>query len=168
MFGDIKARQQAIEQRQFADQPVLEENAKKIYDSQGEAAARAYLTGYSTANALANMNDWWKLSDQLVVKYSNMMVSDFANGTTALPGYPDTWLQDNKYQYGPRIYEVKNMQKVDYLAYVNMTVDTTPGNELNLIRQTQRTNLTERIIEFLKGRYPESTRNLTHRIMKTG
>ena len=168
MFGDIKARQQAIEQRQFADQPVLEENAKKIYDSQGEAAARAYLTGYSTANALANMNDWWKLSDQLVVKYSNMMVSDFANGTTALPGYPDKWLQDNQYQYGPRVYEAKDLQKVVGLAYVNMTVDTTPGNELNIIRQTQRTNVTERIFEFLKGRFPESARNLTQRIMKTG
>ena len=97
-----------------------------------------------------------------------MMVNDFANGTTALPGYPDTWLQENKYQYGPRIYDAKDLQNVADLAYVNMIVDTTPGNGLNLIRETQRTNLTERILEFLKGRFPVPARNLTHRIMKTG
>ena len=168
MSGDIRARQQAIEQRQFADQPVLEENARQLYYTKGEDAARAYLTAYSTGNAQANMDDWWKLSDQLVVKYSNLMVSDFANGTTALPGYPDAWLQDNEYQYGPRIYDAKDLQNVIGLAYVNVTVDTMPGNELNLIRETQRTNVTELIIEFLEGRYPASAQNLTHRVMKTG
>ena len=168
MIVDIRARQQAIEQRQFTDQPVVEENAKRIYDSEGEAAARAYLTRYGTANAGANLNDWWKLSDQLVVKYSNMMVNDFANGTTALTGYPDPWLQDNKYQYGPRIYSDKELQKVVGLAYVNTTVYTTPDNELNLIKETQRTNITQLIIGFLEGRRPLTGHNLTHRIMKTG
>jgi dipeptidase len=168
MIGDIRARQQAIEQRQFADQPVVEENAQKIYYSEGEAATRAYLTTYSTANALANANDWWKLSDQLVVKYSNMMVNDFANGTTAMPGYPDGWLQDAGYQYGPRIYPDKELQNVVGLAYVNMTLYTTPDNELNLIRETQRTNRTMLIIGIIEGRVPLPARNLTHRIMKTG
>jgi len=168
MIGDIRARQQAIEQRQFADQPVVEENAQKIYYSEGEAATRAYLTTYSTANALANANDWWKLSDQLVVKYSNMMVNDFANGTTAMPGYPDGWLQDAGYQYGPRIYPDKELQNVVGLAYVNMTVYTTPDNELNLIGETQRTNRTMLIIGIIEGRVPLPARNLTHRIMKTG
>ena len=168
MIGDIRARQQAIEQRQFADQPFVEENAQKIYYSEGETATRAYLTTYSTANALANANDWWKLSDQLVLKYSNMMVNDFANGTTAMPGYPDGWLQDAGYQYGPRIYPDKELQNVVGLAYVNMTVYTTPDNELNLIRETQRTNRTMLIIGIIEGRVPLPARNLTHRIMKTG
>ena len=168
MIGDIRARQQAIEQRQFTDQPVVEENARKIYYSDGEAAARAYLTQYSTANALANADDWWKLSDQIVVKYSNMMVNDFANGTTALPGYPDGWLQDAGYQYGPRIYPDKDLQHVVGLAYVNRTVYTTPDNQLNLIRETQRTNMTMLIIGIIEGRVPLPARNLTHRILKTG
>lgn len=168
MIGDIHTRQQAIEQRQFAEQPVVEANAKTYYESGGDAAARAYLTRYSSANAEADVNDWWKLSDQLVVKYSNMMVNDFANGTTSLPGYPDAWLQENKYQYGPRIYADKELKEVVGLAYVNVTVDTTPGNELNLIRETQRTNRTQFIINILEGRIPITARNLTHRIMKTG
>ena len=168
MIGDIRARQQAIEERQFTDQPVVEENARKIYYSEGEAAARTYLTQYSTANALADAHDWWILSDDLVVKYSNMMVSDFANGTTALPGYPDTWLQDTGYQYGPRIYPDKDLQHVVGLAYVNMTVYTTPDNQLNLIRETQRTNMTRLIIGIIEGRVPLPARNLTHRILKTG
>ncbi|PKL58969.1 MAG: hypothetical protein CVV34_00355 [Methanomicrobiales archaeon HGW-Methanomicrobiales-5] len=168
MIVDIKDRQQAIEQRQFADQPVVEANAKRLYDSQGDAAARAYLTGYSSANAERNLGDWWKLSDHMVVKYSNMMVSDFANGTTALPGYPDTWLQENRYQYGPRIYEAKELQTVVGLAYVNRTVDTTPGNELNLIKETQRTDRIQLLIGYIEGRIPVTLKDLTHRIMKTG
>lgn len=168
MIGDIRARQQAIEKRQFDEQPVLEENARQIYYTEGDNAARAYLTEYSAANARANANDWWKLSDQLVVKYSNMMVSDFANGTTSLPGYPDTWLQANEYQYGPRIYENKELQNIIGLAYVNRTIYTNPGNELSLIKKTQRTNLTELIIEIVEGRIPVPAHNLTHRIMKTG
>lgn len=54
------------------------------------------------------------------------------------------------------------------LAYVNRTVYTTPGNELNLIRTTQRLNETVLFIEILEGRIPHSARNLTHRLMKTG
>nr|WP_320160483.1 hypothetical protein [uncultured Methanoregula sp.] len=57
--------------------------------------------------------------------------------------------------------EYATLKNVVGLACVNMTVDTTLGNELNLIRETQRTNLTERIIEFLKGRFPASAQNLT-------
>jgi hypothetical protein len=168
MSGDIRDRQQAIEQRQFAEQPVLEENARLIYYKDGEAAAREYLTRYSTANARANAADWWKLSDQLIVKYSNLMVNDFANGTTHLTGYPDPWLQDAGYQYGPRIYEYEELQDVIGLAYVNRTVYTTPGNELNLIKTTQRKNETELFIEMIEGRIPLPAHNLTHRIMKTG
>ena len=168
MVNDIRARQQAIEQRQFDDQPVVEENARTLYYVEGEDAARAYLTQYSSANALANAHDWWQLSDQLVVKYSNMMVNDFINGTTYLPGYPDSWLQDAGYQYGPRIYPDKELQNVVGLAYVNRTVYTTPGNELNLIRTTQRTNVTQLIIGIIEGRVPLPARNLTHRLLKTG
>jgi len=168
MVNDIRARQQAIEQRQFDDQPVVEENARTLYYVEGEDAARAYLTQYSSANALANAHDWWQLSDQLVVKYSNMMVNDFINGTTYLPGYPDSWLQDAGYQYGPRIYPDKELQNVVGLAYVNRTVYTTPGNELNLIKTTQRTNVTQLIIGIIEGRVPLPARNLTHRILKTG
>jgi hypothetical protein len=168
MIGDIRARQQAIEKRQFAEQPVVEENARLLYYTEGETAARDYLTRYSTANARANAADWWKLSDQLVVKYSNMMINDFANSTTELPGYPSPWLQESGYQYGPRIYQDKELQEVIGLAYVNTTVYTTPGNELNLIKTTQRTNKTMLIIEILEGRIPLPARNLTHRLLKTG
>jgi len=169
MIGDIKTRQQAIEQRQFTDQPVVEENAKTIYYSENEDAARKYLTTYSSSNAEANLNDWWKLSDNLVTKYSNMMVNDFANDTTSLPGYPDEWLEDVGYQYGPRIYEYDEIQHVVGLAYVNMTVYTTPGNELNMIKTTQRKNITEFIIGIINTRIPPfPAQNFTRWIMKPG
>ncbi|MFA6225654.1 MAG: hypothetical protein WC620_05600 [Methanoregula sp.] len=45
---------------------------------------------------------------------------------------------------------------------------TTPGNKLDLIKETQRTNMTQRIIGFIEEHIPRSIQNLTHRIMKTG
>ena len=169
MIGDINAGQRAIEGRQFANQPAVDENAKNLYYSKNEAAAREYLTSYSSSNALANLNGWWSLSDNLVTKYSNLMVSDFTDDTTTLPGYPDAWLQDAGYQYGPRIYEDEELQHTIGLAYVNMTVYTTPGNELNLIRTTQRTNVTEFLIDILNGKNPPlPAQNRTRVIMKPG
>lgn len=168
MIGEIRARQQAIEQRQFADQPVLEETARQRYYTEGEEDARGYLTWYSTANARANADDWWKLSDQLVVKYSNMMVSDFENHTAYLTGYPDAWLQDNGYQYGPRIYQYEELQKVADLAYVNETVYTTPGNELTVIRQTQRTDRGKVTTGTFGGEIHLPAWNLTCCFLKTG
>jgi len=151
MIVDIRTNQQGIENRQFTDQPKIEKIATQLYATQGENAARAYLTNYSTTNAEANREAWWGLSDRLVVKYSNMMVNDFANDTTYLPGYPDEWLQNASYQYGPRIYEYPELQEVHGLAYVNETVYTTPGNELNMIKTTQRTNISQTIMGILEG-----------------
>ncbi len=152
MIADIRINRQAIEDRQFADQPGIEKNAQEILTAQGGDAARAYLTNYSTSNAEKNLNAWWAFSDQLVVKYSNLMVQDFTNGTTTLSGYPDWWLQETGYQCGPRIYEDEELQEVIGLAYVNETVYTEPGNELTVIGTTQRMNITQTIIGLLEGK----------------
>ena len=163
---DIKANQQGIENRQFADQPIIEKTAQQLYATQGEDAARAYLTNYSATNAEANREAWWGLSDRLIVKYSNMMVNDFANDTTYLTGYPNEWLQNVSYQYGPRIYEYPELQEVQGLAYVNETVYTTPGNELNLIKTTQRMNISQSIMGILEGWTSLTNRHQTGKILE--
>jgi hypothetical protein len=83
------------------------------------------------------VNTWWNFSDSLVVRYSNQMINDFANKTTITPGYPNWWLEQTRYQYGPRVYDYEGLQKTPGLVYTNMTEYTTPGNELNYIQQTQ-------------------------------
>jgi hypothetical protein len=166
MIDDIRAWQQAIEQRQFTDQPLVEENALQRYTTGGERKAREYLTRYSTANAEGNAGDWWKLSDRLVVKYSNMRENDFANDTTYRTGYPSAWLQDSGYQYGPRVYQYGELQEVTNLAYVNETIFTTPGNELAVIRQTQRTDRARITPGTFGGEIHLPTGNLSSCILK--
>jgi len=138
MSRDIRAQQQQIELKELGSQRATESKALAILATDGDAAARKYLTGYSTTNADDTVNAWWQFSDSLVVKYSNQMVTDAANGSSQTPGYPDWWLNETRYQYGPRVYDYEGLQHVPDLVYTNQTVNTTPGNELNYIIETQR------------------------------
>jgi hypothetical protein len=137
MSRDIRAQQQQIEQKELGSQPTVENKTLVILASDGDAAARKFLTDYSTTNAHNTVNAWWQFSDSLVVKYSNQIITDAANGTTQNPGYPDWWLNETRYQYGPRVYNYEGLQQVHGLTYTNQTVYTTPGNELNYIIETQ-------------------------------
>jgi hypothetical protein len=88
-------------------------------------------------NALSVLDDWWNLADRLVVKYSNGMINDFENDTTVFGGYPNWWNNDTGYQYGPRIYQVGELQQIEGVVYVNEMVQTDPGTELEYIREHQ-------------------------------
>jgi hypothetical protein len=138
MSRDIKAQQQEIEQRELAIQPDVEKKAIEILNTGGMAACSRYLTDYSTTNSISTVSSWWKFSDNLVAKYSNQVITDPATGAIETPGYPDWWLEESKYQYGPRVYDYEGLQKVPGLAYTNKTVLVTPGNEVNYIRKTQQ------------------------------
>ena len=100
--------------------------------------SREFLTNWTVANAEASVDRWWHFSDRLIARYANGMVNDFVNGTTANPGYPVTWYDSNGYQYGPRVYDMEGLGAISGLAYVNNTVLVSPGDELRLIRETQR------------------------------
>jgi dipeptidase len=138
MSQDIRAHQQQIEQGEIERQVEIEKKALGLFSGNGEPAARQYLTEYSRANSLAVVDLWWQLADSLVVRYSNHMVNDFANKTTITPGYPDWWLEQGRYQYGPRVYDYEGLQDTTGLVYTNTTMYTTPGNELNYIQETQK------------------------------
>jgi dipeptidase len=138
MSPDIRAQQQQIEQKELASQAATEKKALAILSSDGDAAAKKYLTDYSTANAADIMNTWWQFSDTLVEKYSNQIVTNTTTGSSQNPGYPDWWLNETRYQYGPRVYDYEGLQQVPGLSYVNQTVNTAPGNELKYIVETQK------------------------------
>lgn len=140
---DIRAKQQQIEQEEITRQPLVEKTALDVISSDGDLAARQYLTEYCTKNSIGVVDTWWDFSDYLVVRYSNQMVNDFANDTTITPGYPDWWLEQVGYQYGPRVYDYEGLQETSGLVYTNTTVYTTPGNELNYIQETQRGTMGE-------------------------
>jgi len=136
---DIRAQQHQIEQKELDSQQAVESKALAILATDGDTAARKYLTNYSTTNADDTVNTWWTFSDSLVVKYSNQMVTNVTTGSSQTPGYPDWWLNETEYQYGPRVYDYQGLQQLPDLVYTNQTAYTTPGNELNYIKETQRT-----------------------------
>jgi dipeptidase len=137
MSRDIRAQQQRIELEELGSQQAVEEKALAILATDGDAAARKYLTGYSTSNAAGTVNAWWQFSDSLVARYSNQIVTDETTGSSHMPGYPDWWLNETRYQYGPRVYDYEGLQRIPGLVYTNQTVYTTPGNELNYITETR-------------------------------
>ncbi len=165
---DIRAKQQDIEIRQFEDQLKIEKDTLALFRAERETAARELLTQYSNENARRVLGEWWAFSDHLVARYSNQMINDFANGTTGLVGYPGIWLEDTRYQYGPRIYQYPDLQHVLGLAYVNEVVTMTPGEELAVIKETQRINASE-LWSLLEWRHSSvTTWNVTRSVLKTG
>lgn len=70
-------------------QPVVEARALDLYKDD-PAAARAYLTKYSNDMAQSVVDDWWALSDYLVMKYNDGYVN--SSGERKSVGYPKEWL----------------------------------------------------------------------------
>jgi dipeptidase len=73
----------------------------------------------------------WNLSDLLIAKYSNGFINDIKNNKTICGGYPNWWLNETGYQYGPRIYQYAQLQKIPSLKYTNETEYTEHREELN-------------------------------------
>lgn len=93
MIRDIRPVQQEIENKYFADQPVIEQEALRIEKEQGVEAARAYLTRYSESCANGATARWKKLGEYLLVKYIDGNVKKEEHGTFktehGLSAFPD-------------------------------------------------------------------------------
>lgn len=138
MVPEIRAEQQAIERAAVKNLTTVDAEALRLRNTSSEAGAREYLTNWTVSNAEAGVHHWWHFSDRLIARYANGMVNDFMNRTAANPGYPATWLDTNGYQYGPRVYDMEGLAAITGLAFVNETVMADPGDEIRLIRETQR------------------------------
>ena len=89
MIEDIKKTYTQWEDQFDNLQPVVEARAMELY-KEDPVAARAYLTKYSNDMAQAVVDDWWKLSDHLVMKYNDGYVN--SSGERDSVGYPQEWL----------------------------------------------------------------------------
>lgn len=139
MIKDIQMEQSRIEKEELHRQLEIEEKAAHIYQSLGIDECCKFLTDYCTRNALSVIHDWWKLSDSLIVKYSNGMVNEVFNGVieSTKVGYPKEWLGKVGYQYGPRIYQYKELQEIGCVQYVDQTAHVMAGSELEYIKENQ-------------------------------
>ena len=88
MMQDIRARQAEIENKLFADQPVIERMALEMYKTDAERA-RTFISDYSNRVAQENYMKWWELADKLITDYQD-------GGSRTTPEkrtIPTEWLQ---------------------------------------------------------------------------
>jgi dipeptidase len=70
MMIDIRAKQKEIEDKLFADQPVIEKIALDLYKADPDRA-RTFISDYSNRVAQENFMKWWELADKLVTDYQD-------------------------------------------------------------------------------------------------
>jgi hypothetical protein len=89
MMQDIRAKQAEIENKLFADQPVIEKLALELYKTDPDRA-RTFISDYSNRVAQENFMKWWELADKLVTDYQD-------GGSRTTPDkrtIPADWLQN--------------------------------------------------------------------------
>jgi len=103
MIEDIGAIQKRFENSAFDRQREIEANALALWNKGNQKSARQMLTSYSDQNAAAVLKDWWKLSEDLYIKYNDGYINTKEN--IAQPVfYPAWWLQQVGFEKGPVSY----------------------------------------------------------------
>jgi dipeptidase len=89
MIQDIRAKQGEIENKLFADQPVMEKLAIELAKTDPDRA-RTFISDYSNRVAQENYMKWWELADKLVTDYQDggSRVADPSKRS-----YPSDWLK---------------------------------------------------------------------------
>ncbi len=102
MIPHIRVKQSDLEGKFIAYTPAVDQAAKSIYDTQGEVAARRFLTDYSINQANGMTSEWKKLYQYLLIKYIDGNIKKEKDGkfernewnvpvSPDQPGYPEWW-----------------------------------------------------------------------------
>jgi dipeptidase len=89
---DVQAAQDRHEAGTIARIPEIDEQALALYKKKPAEAAR-FLTGFSLNTATNVVNAWWKLGDDLLVKYNRLYLYDTVkrNYNRREPATPEWW-----------------------------------------------------------------------------
>ena len=137
MIPIIKAEQVRLEGGALSRQADIERQAMDLY-KKDELLACEFLTNYTNATAMENLESWKMLFEKLVVTYRNGQYNDVQNKTITNIGYPDWWLEYAEYQYGPRVYDVQSLREIPGVKYTGETVNLTSSeNPIAYIRENQ-------------------------------
>ena len=136
MMPSIRDEQNRLEGAALSRQPLIEARALDLYEK-NETSACIFLTEYTNSTSMENLESWKKLLEWLIVTYRNGQYNDIQNKTISNIGYPDWWLEDAGYQYGPRVYDIESLQDIADVRYVGQTVNVTSGNMIEYIRENQ-------------------------------
>jgi dipeptidase len=104
MIQDIRSVRDQFENRAFGVQPELEARALAMWTKGNQRGARQLLTRYANDNAAAVLNEWWKLSEDLYLKYNDGYLNTRA-GIAQAVFYPAWWLKQVDYENGPISYQ---------------------------------------------------------------
>ena len=136
MIPVIKAEQVRLEGGALARQADIEQQAGGLYEKD-ELLAGAFLTNYTNATAIENLESWKNLFEKLVVTYRNGQYNDVQNKTITNIGYPDWWLEYAENQYGPRVYDIQSLRDIPGVKYSGETVNVTSMDPIAYIRDNQ-------------------------------
>jgi dipeptidase len=89
---DVREAQKVWEGQALERTPLIDAFATELYNKD-PAQARRFLTDYSIRNAENVVAAWWKLGDDLLVKYNHMWVYDVATRKRGPLKFPDWWLK---------------------------------------------------------------------------
>jgi dipeptidase len=89
---DVKAAQAKWEAEVVARVPEIDKQAQDLYQKSPAKAAK-FLTGFCLNNAQNVINAWWKLGDDLLVRYNHIGFYDTEKRTRerTKPVYPEWW-----------------------------------------------------------------------------
>lgn len=104
MIKDIHGVRDRFEAQFFGTQPKVEAHALALWKKGDKKGARSLLTRYADKNAGDVIREWWKLSEQLYIKYNDGYLNTRA-GIAQAVFYPGWWLKQVGYENGPTSYQ---------------------------------------------------------------
>lgn len=104
MIKDVIKLQKSLESHFISFTPLVDKTATELMKTEGENAARKFLTEFSVNEATNTTNNWKKLGQYLLVKYMDGNIKKEKDGKferteTGMapmplqPGYPEWWLR---------------------------------------------------------------------------
>jgi dipeptidase len=103
MIKDIQAMREKHESMFFGTQKAQEARALALWNKGDQKAARALLTKHSEQLTQDVLKDWWALSEQLYIRYSDGYLNT-PTGIAQPVFYPAWWLKQVGYEQGPTSY----------------------------------------------------------------
>lgn len=90
---DIREAQKKWELGAIEKTEMIDKQALKLYKESPEKATE-FLNDYCNNNADLVVNAWWKLGDDLLVKYNHLWIYDVKERKRNRPEYPEWWLRE--------------------------------------------------------------------------
>ncbi len=89
---DVREAQKKWEKAAVDRTPLIDRQAQEFYEKD-PAAARQFLNEYCNNNANLVINAWWKLGDDLLVKYNHLWLYDAKTRKQSRIDYPEGFLR---------------------------------------------------------------------------